>query len=59
MTDLLKDPDLSALKIEVDTNQGVVTLNGVAPNEAAAHRAARIAVADVTEVRNQLIPRKR
>jgi len=59
-TDLLKDPDLSALKIEVDTHQGVVTLNGVAPHEAAADRAARIAVAvaGVKDVRNHVVPRK-
>ena len=59
-TDLLKDPDLSALKIEVETNQGIVTLNGVAPNEAAAGRAARIAgaIAGVKEVRNHVVARK-
>ena len=59
-TDLLKDPDLSALKIEVETNQGIVTLNGVAPNEAAADRAARIAsaIAGVKEVRNHVVARK-
>lgn len=58
--DLVKDPELSALKIEVDTNQGVVTLNGVAPNEAAADRAGRIAIAvkGVTSVRNHVVARK-
>jgi len=59
-TDLVKDPELSALKIEVDTKQGVVTLNGVAPNEAAADRAGRIAIAvkGVNEVRNHVVARK-
>ena len=33
-TDLLKDPDLSVLKIDVDTSGGVVTLNGLAGDEA-------------------------
>jgi hyperosmotically inducible protein len=58
--DLLKDPELSALKIEVETNQGIVTLNGVAPSETAAERAARIAtaVAGVKEVRSHVVARK-
>lgn len=55
-TDLVKDPDLSALKIDVDTNAGVVTLNGTAPTQAAVDRAGRIAVAiaGVSEVRNHI-----
>lgn len=59
-TDLIKDPELSVLKIEVDTKSGVVTLNGVAPTQAAADRAGRIAVAvaGVTEVRNHVVPRQ-
>ncbi|QJR13466.1 BON domain-containing protein [Usitatibacter palustris] len=59
-TDLMKDPDLSVLKIEVDTKQGVVTLNGVAPTQAAADRAGRIAiaVAGVSQVRNHVVPRQ-
>jgi hyperosmotically inducible protein len=52
----LKDPDLSVLKIDVDTNDGVVVLNGVADNAAARDRAAQIAqgVRGVKEVRNHL-----
>lgn len=55
-TDFLKDPDLSVLKIDVDTRQGVVTLNGLADNEAARGRAERIAgaIKGVREVRNYL-----
>ncbi|HSN20324.1 MAG TPA: BON domain-containing protein [Usitatibacter sp.] len=56
-TDILKDPDLSVLKIDVDTRGGVVTLNGLAENEAARERAAKIAEATkgVREVRNHLV----
>ena len=55
-TDYLKDPDLSVLKIDVDTRSGVVTLNGLAENEEARQRAERIALAvkGVKEVRNYL-----
>ena len=55
-TDILKDPDLSVLKIEVDTKDGVVTLNGLADSEAAKTRAERLAsgVKGVKEVRNFL-----
>lgn len=55
-TDFLKDPDLSVLKIDVDTKDGVVTLNGLADNEAARGRAERIAgsIKGVREVRNYL-----
>ena len=54
--DYLKDPDLSVLKIDVDTNAGVVTLNGSAENDAARQRAEKIASAikGVREVRNNL-----
>jgi hypothetical protein len=54
--DLLRDPDLSALKIDVDTHDGVVTLNGLAANETAKTRAERMAqsVKGVREVRNHL-----
>lgn len=54
--DLLKDPDLSVLKIDVDTRDGVVTLNGLAANESAKTRAERMAqaVKGVREVRNFL-----
>src|SRR5207248_8429902 len=34
-TDFLKDPDLSVLKIDVDTKAGVVTLNGLTGDEPA------------------------
>ena len=54
--ELLKDPELSALAINVDTEGSVVTLKGNAPNEKAARRAQRIAIATegVTQVRNEL-----
>jgi Predicted periplasmic or secreted lipoprotein len=54
--DLLRDPDLSVLKIDVDTHDGVVTLNGLAANDAARTRAERMAqsVKGVREVRNHL-----
>jgi len=54
--DLVKDPELSALAIDVDTSGSVVTLNGKAPSTQAAARAERIAIATrgVTEVRNNL-----
>ena len=54
--DLVKDPGLSALKIDVDTRDGVVTLNGLANDEAGKQRAERMAhgVKGVREVRNYL-----
>ncbi|HET7731584.1 MAG TPA: BON domain-containing protein [Usitatibacter sp.] len=54
--DYLKDPDLSVLKIDVDTTGGVVTLNGLADNEAARKRAEQMAssIKGVKEVRNHL-----
>lgn len=54
--DFLKDPDLSVLKIDVDTRDGVVTLNGLAENEAARRRAEQLAgaIKGVKEVRNYL-----
>lgn len=56
-TDLLKDPDLSVFKIDVDTRGGVVTLNGLAGNDAARARAQKMASAikGVREVRNFLV----
>jgi osmotically-inducible protein OsmY len=59
-TDFLKDPDLSILKIDVDTRGGVVTLNGLADNEEARQRAERIAmgVKGVREVRNFLVTKR-
>jgi hyperosmotically inducible protein len=59
-TDFLKDPDLSILKIDVDTKNGVVTLNGLADNEDARVRAEKIAngVKGVREVRNFLVTKR-
>lgn len=56
-TGLAKDPDLSAIKINVDTKDGVVTLNGPAPSAAARDKATDIArqVKGVTSVNNQLV----
>jgi len=56
-TELVKDPELSALKIDVDTVGSVVTLTGSAPTPSAAERAQRIAIAQngVTEVHNNLV----
>jgi len=53
---LAKDPDLSAIKINVDTKGGMVTLNGPAPSAAAKARAEAIAkgVEGVSSVDNRL-----
>lgn len=53
---LAKDPDLSAIKIDVDTKGGVVTLTGPAPTAMAKDRATTIAqnVKGVSSVNNQL-----
>lgn len=53
---LAKDPDLSAIRIDVDTKDGVVTLNGPAPNAGAKERAESIAKAvnGVKSVDNKL-----
>lgn len=53
---LAKDPDLSAIKIDVDTKAGVVSLKGPAPTTVAKARAEEIArsVKGVTSVDNQL-----
>ncbi|HET7837993.1 MAG TPA: BON domain-containing protein [Variovorax sp.] len=55
-TGLAKDPDLSAIKIDVDTKGGQVTLTGPAPNVAAKARAEEIAksVKGVSAVDNKL-----
>jgi hyperosmotically inducible protein len=55
-SDIAKDPDLSALRIDVDTNQGKVSLSGTAPNAAAKERAQQIALKEkgVTGVENRL-----
>ena len=54
--DLAKDPDLSALKINVDTANGHVTLRGSAPSDDAKQRATKLAsnVKGVTSVDNEL-----
>ncbi|MES2975797.1 MAG: BON domain-containing protein [Pseudomonadota bacterium] len=51
-----KDPDLSAIKINVDTKDGAVTLMGPAPSSTAKDRATELAkaVKGVTNVNNQL-----
>lgn len=41
--DFVKDPDVSALKINIDTYQGVVTLRGEVPDYRTANRAVSIA----------------
>lgn len=53
---LSADKDLSAMRIEVDTHAGVVTLKGTAPTVAAKSRAGEIArqVKEVKSVDNQL-----
>lgn len=53
---LAKDPDLSAIKIDVDTKAGAVSLKGPAPSAAAKARAEEIAkgVKGVSSVDNQL-----
>jgi hyperosmotically inducible periplasmic protein len=55
-TALAADSDLSALKIDVDSKNGVVTLSGSAPDATAKDRATEIAknVKDVKSVENQL-----
>ena len=57
---LLKDPDLSAVKIEVETNNGVVALNGVAKDPAARERAEVIAksVKGVNDVHNNVVVKR-
>lgn len=53
---LIKDPDLSAIKIEVETKRGMVSLYGPAPSQAALERATMIAkaVKGVLAVDNKL-----
>jgi osmotically-inducible protein OsmY len=53
---LAADKDLSAVKIDVDTKDGVVTLTGPAPTAEAASKATKLAkdVKGVTSVKNQL-----
>ena len=54
--ELVKDPALSALKIDVDTSAGRVALKGSAPSAAAKDRATQLAsaVKGVVSVDNQL-----
>ncbi len=54
---LAKDPDLSAIRVDVDTKGGIVTLTGPAPTSAAKERASQIAtgVKGVSSVNNQLV----
>jgi osmotically-inducible protein OsmY len=54
--ELAKDPSLSALKINVDTNNGRVLLRGTAPSPVARDRATTLAkgIKGVTGVDNQL-----
>lgn len=54
--ELAKDKDLSALKIDVDTRDGRVMLQGTAPNSAARDRATLLAqaVKGVSKVENRL-----
>lgn len=56
-TGLAKDAELSALKIDVDSDNGVVTLSGPVPTAAAREKASEIAmrVKGVRSVKNQLV----
>lgn len=58
--ELAKDSSLSALRINVDTNHGNVSLRGSAPDAAARDRATQLAsaVQGVTNVDNQLVVRQ-
>ena len=55
--ELVKDPALSALKINVETSNSSVALNGAAPSEAARERATTLAlgVEGVKAVDNRLV----
>jgi hyperosmotically inducible protein len=57
---LAADEKLSAMKIDVDTRDGVVTLSGPAPDEQSRSRATQIAAnaKGVVRVENQLAVRK-
>lgn len=54
--ELARDPELSALKIDVDTHAGKVVLKGTAPSDAARSRAVTLTrtVTGVVDVDNQL-----
>jgi hyperosmotically inducible periplasmic protein len=53
---LARDKDLSAIRIDVDTQDGVVTLSGLAPSASAKEHASEVAhkVTGVQSVNNQL-----
>ncbi|WP_395704308.1 BON domain-containing protein [Aquabacterium sp.] len=55
--ELAKDPTLSAMRINVDTSHGEVSLRGTAPDNAAREHATQLAAAvkGVNHVDNQLV----
>jgi len=55
--ELAKDPDLSALRIKVDTLDGLVSLHGTAPDQSSREHATRVAAAvkGVLSVDNLLV----
>jgi osmotically-inducible protein OsmY len=59
-TRFAQDPQVSAMRINVDTLNGTVQLSGFATSDAERARAAELAraVPDVKEVRNNIIVRK-
>lgn len=59
-SEFAKDPDLSAIRIDVDTQAGAVRLTGPAPTQTAKDRATALAqgVEGVLSVRNELIVSK-
>lgn len=60
-TSLLNDPEVSGLKIDVDTFKGVVTLSGSVKTEQEAQKAIALArrIDGVTDVRSTLqVPKK-
>ena len=56
---MAKDPAVSAMRLNVDTLNGVVQLSGFATSEAERAEASRLAreVPDVTDVRNNIVVR--
>lgn len=58
-TRMAQDPDVSAMRIEVETLNGTVQLAGFATSQAEKDKAAQIAraVPDVKDVRNNIIVR--
>lgn len=55
--ELIKAPEVSALKVDVDTKSGVVTLSGTVPSDSVKNRAGEIAtgVKGVASVNNTLV----